>query len=98
MPRDLVAELPGHEVRTVGQVGWQGLEIGELLLQASRRFDVFVTMDKRLPLDIDLTRHRIGLILVRAPSNRIQALRPLVPAILEAIADASPGEVRPVGA
>jgi hypothetical protein len=98
MPRDLVAELTVHEVRTVGQLGWQGLENGELLIQAAPQFDVFITMDKRLPLDIDITRHRIRLILVRAPSNRIEALRPLVPAILEAITDAAPGTMRHVGA
>ena len=98
MPKDLVPELIGHEVRTVGQMGWKGLENGELLSAAEQRFDAVVTMDKRIPLDIDITRHHIALILVRALSNRIESLRPLVPSILEAIVEAPPGQVRVVGA
>ena len=91
MPRDLVVELIGHEVRTVGQLGWKGLGNGELLAEASQNFDVLLTMDKRIPLDIDITHYRIGLILVRAPSNRIEALRPLVPAILQTLTAVEPG-------
>ena len=34
-----MAELTGHEVRTVGQMGWKGLANGDLLSQASTRFD-----------------------------------------------------------
>jgi len=98
MPRDLVPELIGHEVRTVGQLGWKGLENGELLAEAAQRFDVLITMDKRIPLDIDISKHHIGLILVRAPSNRIEALRPLVAAILQALVQVSPGAVQHVGA
>lgn len=44
-------ELIGHEVRTVGQLGWKGLENGQLLAEAAQRFDVLITMDKRIPLD-----------------------------------------------
>ena len=98
MPRDLVAELIGHEARTVGQLGWKGIGNGELLAQASENFDVLLTMDKRIPLDIDITHHRIGLIVVRAPSNRIESLRPLIPAILQSLTVVSPGTVLRVGA
>jgi predicted nuclease of predicted toxin-antitoxin system len=76
MPRDLVAELIRHEARKVGQLGWKGLGNGELLAQASQNFDVLLTMDKRIPLDIDITHQQIRLILVRALNNRIEALRP----------------------
>jgi hypothetical protein len=98
MPRDLAAELSGHEVRTVGQLGWKGLENGELLAQAATRFDVVVTMDKRIPLDRDVAQYTIGVVLVRASSNRIEALRPLIPAILQALGGVRSGEVRRVGA
>jgi hypothetical protein len=37
-------------------------------------------------------------VLVRAHSNRIDDLRPLVPQILDAVAPAEPGKVRLVGA
>jgi len=37
-------------------------------------------------------------VLIRASSNRIEALRPLVPAILQAIEEVRHGQVRRVGA
>jgi hypothetical protein len=98
MPRDLAAELPGHEVRTVGQQGWKGLENGELLAQAAGRFDVLISMDKNMPTQQDISRHQIAVVLVQAMSNRIEALRPLVPAIQAAVASVKPGTVTRVGA
>lgn len=98
MPRDLVAELKGHEVRTIGQMGWKGLENGELLSQAAGKFDALLTMDKAMPLEHDIARYRIALVLIRAKSNRIDDLRPLVPTILRALSGARPGTVQRVGA
>jgi hypothetical protein len=98
VPKDLVPELVGHEVRTVGQLAWKGLENGELIARAAASFDVMITMDKRMPTELDVTRYRIGLVLIRASSNRIEALRPLVPAILQAIEEVRQGQVRRVGA
>lgn len=97
MPRDLVPELAGHEVRTVGEMGWKGLDNGELLARAATQFDALLSRDKSIPLQIDFSRFRIGLILIRATSNRIEALRPLVPAIQDALAQVRPGEARRVG-
>lgn len=98
VPRGLASELVGHEVRTVAHMGWKGLENGELLRTAERRFDVVMTMDKRMPIDQDITQYQVGVILIRAASNRIEALRPLVPALLEAIAAVRAGEVRRIDA
>jgi predicted nuclease of predicted toxin-antitoxin system len=98
IPRDLAADLVGHEVRTVAQQKWKGLENGQLLAEASKRFDVLITMDRRMPLEREITQHRIRLVLLRAPSNRIEDLRPLVPGLLNVLTDVRPGEVRQVGA
>jgi hypothetical protein len=98
MPRDLVAELASHEVRTVGQMGWKGLENGALLTAAASRFEVVITMDKRFAISRDIATSGVAILLVRATSNRIEALRPLVPAILAALPELHPGEVRSVGA
>ena len=98
MPTGLVAELTGHEVRTVGQLGWKGLENGQLLGRAAGQFDVLISMDKNLPIEQDITQYRVGLVLLRAFSNRIESLRPLVPAIQRALAAVRPGEIQRVGA
>ena len=57
MPRDLVAELTGHEVRTVGQMGWKGLANGDLLSQAATRFDAVLSMD----ISLEQGKARFGL-------------------------------------
>lgn len=97
MPRDLAAELRGHEVGTIEQVGWKGLKNGELLARATERFDALLSMDKNLPLQNEISRYRIGLILVRARSNRIEDLMPLAGQILEALAAITPGSIVRVG-
>lgn len=98
MPADLVAELTAHDVRTVGQMRWKGINNGELLMLAARQFDVPISMDKNMPVEQDLSRYAIGLVLVRAPSNRIESLRPLVPAIERALSAVRPGTMQRAGA
>jgi predicted nuclease of predicted toxin-antitoxin system len=46
--RRLVKEIEGHEVVTVPQAGWAGIQNGELLRLAQAQFDVFVTVDRNL--------------------------------------------------
>ena len=79
MPRDLVAELAGHEIRTVGQMSWEGLDNGRLLARAAEQFDVLISIDRNMPVEHDISQYRLGLVLVRASSNRVEALRRLVP-------------------
>ena len=97
MPVDFAPELPGHEVATVQQLGWDGLKNGELLRNAAGRFDAFITMDQNLPFQQNLAAQPVGVLLLRAPSNRLHHLRPLAPAILSALDGLRPGELRRVG-
>ena len=98
LPSDLAADLPGHDVRTVSGHGWSGLLNGELLRRARGEFDVFVTMDQNLPHQQNLGAIGMPVVLVFAKSNRMADLRPLIPAILEAVTGAESGAVRRVGA
>ena len=97
MPADLIVELKAHEVRTVGQMQWKGIANGELLTLAAEQFDVMISMDKNMPVEQDLSRYHIGLVLVRARSNRIESLRPLVPDIERALGAVRPGTVERAG-
>ncbi len=49
LPRRLRAYLPGHSVKTVGDMGWRGYKYGRLLTAAAGEFDAFITADKNLP-------------------------------------------------
>lgn len=54
--------------------------------------NVFITADQGLEYQQNLTNVEIAVIVLLAPTNRFQDLKPLAPRILEAL-----GEARPVG-
>jgi predicted nuclease of predicted toxin-antitoxin system len=98
LPHDLARLLVGHQVDTVADRGWSGIQNGELLAIAGREIDAFLTMDRRLPEQQDLTKSAFGVLLIQAASNRMVHLKPLVPAILIALPTLRPGTVLTVGA
>ena len=93
VPRALRRELTGHQVETVTEVGWAGVKNGQLLQMAARRFDVFLTVDSNLEYQQNFSGLELAVVVVHASSNDIAVLRPLMPAVLAAIADTKPGTV-----
>lgn len=98
IPVDLAPELIGHQVDTVVGIGWAGTKNGELLHRARRRSDAFITMDRRIAFQQNVAVLPFGVLVLRAPANRLKHLRPLVPAILDALRTLRPGDLRHVGA
>ncbi len=97
LPHDLIAELAGHQVATVQGLEWAGVKNGELLRRAAGQIDALLTMDRKLEHQHDIGALPFGLIVVRAHSNRMQDLRPLVGEMQGALARARPGTVQHVG-
>ncbi len=85
VPRGLRAELPGHEVSTVAEAGWAGLKNGALLKLAAARFDVLLTVDRNLEYQQNFSGLTIAVVVIDVPSNDIDAIRPLMPKVLEAL-------------
>ena len=57
--------LPHHEVRTASQQGWATLDNGELLAAAEAHgYDVFVTTDKNLRHQQNLSGRHIAIVVV----------------------------------
>ena len=71
VPSRLRRALPGHEVRTVGEMGWSGVKNGKLLALAATAFDAFVTVDKNLPYQQNLSTLPVAVIVLDARSNRV---------------------------
>lgn len=90
LPAELADHLIGHDVRTVHQQGWDGIENGELLALAAGTFAAFLTIDKRLQHQQHVPA-TLMVITVRARSNRIDVLTPLVPEILRVLEAWQPG-------
>jgi hypothetical protein len=97
LPVDLAAELADHEVATVTGIGWQGIGNSDLLRRAQGRFEVLVTMDRKLEFQQNLAEYRLAVLVLVAHSNRMVHLRPLVPDILKALKTAQPGKLRKIG-
>ena len=93
MPRLLRRELPEFEIRTVQEEGWSGLNNGALLREAQSRFDVLVTVDKRLQFQQHIASFRIAVVVIDARSTRLVHMRPLIPRIRLAVQNAQAGTV-----
>jgi len=83
----------GHEAWTVGQCGWKGKENGELLGTAEAEFDVFLTTDQGIPHQQNLSQIELGIVILRARSNRLAALRPLMGTVDQKIRELQAGNV-----
>lgn len=83
--RRLAAELHGHLVATVPQRQWAGIKNGTLLAKAEKEFDVFLTVDRNLSFQQHLPKFRIAVLVLRAKTNRLADLKPLIPKILAAL-------------
>ena len=98
LPIALSRELHGHAVDTVAGRGWAGIKNGELLSRMRGHYDVLITMDRSIEFQQQISALPFGIVIVRAASNRMQNLTPLVSAILASITGAKPGQVERVGA
>jgi hypothetical protein len=92
VPRALKRHLRGRDtVLTVPEAGFAGLKNGQLLRRAEGNFDVFITTDKSLQHQQNLSAWSLAFVLLRAVSNDIADLEPLVPRLMASLADLGPG-------
>jgi len=90
VPSRFRRSLPNHEVRTVVEMGWSGVKNGKLLALAADEFDAFITVDKYLPYQQNLTTLPVAVIVLDAASNELPALLPLVPVLERALSSLKP--------
>jgi hypothetical protein len=93
----LSRDLQEHEVKTARQMGWATVKNGEWLALAAETFDVFVTVDRTLPSQQNLNVLAIAVVVLRARTNRLADLQPLVPDLLAVFPHAKRGEATVVG-
>jgi hypothetical protein len=97
LPKELQSELAGHDVSTVQEIGWSGLKNGDLLARGAQQFDLFVTADQNLQYQQNLSALPLAIAVLAARSNRIADLRPLIPALPNALADLRPRTLVKIG-
>ena len=91
--RRLARDILGHEVLTVLDLGWGGIQNGALLTRAAGQFDVFVTVDRNLAFQQRIDTLPLAVVVLRALTNRLTDLRPLIPLLLQALPTLRSGEV-----
>jgi hypothetical protein len=77
--------------------GWTGITNGELLRRMRGEYDALLTMDRGMEFQQNLATLPFGVLLIRAPSTRMVHLRPVVPAILDALRELRPGQLQRIG-
>jgi hypothetical protein len=80
--------LPHRQIVTVQDMGWTGIKNGELLKLVTDDFDVFITSDKNLRHQQNLSGFAIAVILL--PSNQVPVVEALLPDIDNALDLARP--------
>ncbi len=85
--------FPNHEIQTVQSMGWAGITNGKLIALAQQSFDVFVTVDQNLEHQQNLSKLKLGLIVVTVPDNNIKYFRPIFSRLLTAAESVRPGQV-----
>ena len=82
LPGRLREHLPEHEIRTAREMRWEQLRNGTLLSVASETgFEAFVTIDKELEYQQNLTALALPVVIVDGNSNALPALVPFVPSL-----------------
>jgi predicted nuclease of predicted toxin-antitoxin system len=74
VPYNLLKDLRNKGIKTVFTVrmmGWDGYKNGELIKIADNQFDVFITIDKNLKYQQNLTRIRMAIMLLSVQDNRV---------------------------
>jgi predicted nuclease of predicted toxin-antitoxin system len=94
VPRRLKRDFHQHEVSTVIEAGFQGLQNGRLLQSAaSAGFEVLITVDQNLISQQNLKTLPLAVLVLAAARNKYELLAPLVPQALAALQSIRVGEV-----
>jgi predicted nuclease of predicted toxin-antitoxin system len=91
IPVQLKRDLTGHEVVSLKDVGWQGIDNGALLRRVEGRYDVLLTADKNIYSQQTLRGRSFSILVV--PTNRRRILVGYVPSILDALTRIRAGEL-----
>jgi predicted nuclease of predicted toxin-antitoxin system len=69
----LARALTGHYAVSTQKMGWGGIKNGELLEEAAKEFDVFITGDRNLSFQQDVKQSSIAVIVLHGRALRRSA-------------------------
>ncbi len=78
--------LLGYETKSIRDMGWLGKKNGELMqLISEYGFDIFISTDKNLPYQQNLSKLTYGLWILDTPKNDVNTLKLFIPLIIQEI-------------
>jgi hypothetical protein len=86
------------DAETADYRGWKGAQNGELMRRAAAEYDAFVTNDQNIPHQQNIAALDLRVVVLIAPSHKVEDLEPLVPDVEKALREMAPGDVRYVEA
>src|SRR2546430_3661300 len=92
-PRRLKRHFTEHATFSVEDAGLKGLKNGDLLKAASGKFDVLITVDRKLSHEQNINKFNIAVLVLVARSNSYEHLMPLIPLALDKLKSIKSGEV-----
>ena len=85
--------LAGHYCTSVQKMGWSGITNGRLLTRAQDQFDLFITGDRNLSFQQNVTEFRIAIIVLQAKGTQLHQTLPLMAKVLTLLPSLKPGTV-----
>lgn len=96
LPKRLKLDFPEHEVYTVRDKGWNGIQNGELLkLMIEDSFDALLTFDKNLQHQQNFSKYTLAVFVLTATINTYAELTKLSPKV-KMLLDVKPLQTGPV--
>lgn len=93
--RRFASGLSEHEFIHVQELGWQGLQNGNLLSRAEEAgFDVLVTADKQMKFQQNLAGRGLSVVVLNVRSLTLSELLPLRVPLLNVLPSLTPGQFR----
>jgi len=94
LPLDFRHSFPRHDAHSAEWAGLKGRKNGDLLRDAELAgYDVLLTADQGIPHQQNLVGRKISVISIRARTNQMEDLLPLVDAVLDALESITAGQI-----
>lgn len=85
--------LTGHYCTSAQKMGWGGLTNGALLKRAEQEFDLFVTGDRNLSFQQDVSSLDIAVVVLHAQSTQLDHTMLLMPQVVPLLPTLRPGDI-----
>lgn len=89
----LCRSLSGHDCTSVQKTGWGGLTNGALLRKAEQDFDIFITGDRNLSFQQQVSTLNIAVLVLHSESTQLHHTIQLIPKVLAILPTLQPGQL-----